>query len=165
MSDNPELVPDTILTGERLYADAIELILQSAKSELRIFDQDLSHGDFASLSKHVLLQAFLANNINSRLTIILQDTTFFKEKCPRLFNLLTIYSHKMTVLETNATAKHAKDCFILADGQHYIKRIHIDQARFRYALNDMESVEQLTSRFDELLEATQDQVSVNTIGL
>jgi hypothetical protein len=29
----------------------------------------------------------------------------------------------------------------------------------------MESVEQLTSRFDELLEATQDQVSVNTIGL
>ena len=165
MSDNPELVPDTILTGERLYADAIELILRNAQNELRIFDQDLSHGDFSSKNKHELLQAYLANNLNSRLTIILQDTSFFKEKCPRLFNLLATYSHKMTVLETNATAKHAKDCFILADGLHYIKRIHIDQARFRYALNDMESVELLGSRFDELLEATQDQVSVNTIGL
>lgn len=165
MSDNPELIPDTILTGERLYADAINIILANAKNELLIFDQDLSHGDFTSLRKHELLQTFLANNINSRLTIILQDTTFFKEKCPRLFNLLTVYSHKMTVLETNASAKHAKDCFILADGQHYIKRIHIDQARFRYALNDIESVEPLTSRFEELVEATQDQVSVNTIGL
>lgn len=165
MSDNPELVPDTILTGERLYAEAIDIILANASNELLIFDQDLSHGDFSSLRKYTLLQAFLANNINSRLTIILQDTTFFKEKCPRLFNLLTVYSHKMMVFETNSTAKHAKDCFILADGQHYIKRIHIDQARFRYALNDEESVEQLTSRFEELMEATQDQVSINTIGL
>lgn len=165
MSDNPELIPDSILTGERLYAEAMDIILANAKNELLIFDQNLSHGDFSGLHKHTLLQAFLANNINSRLTIILQDTTFFREKCPRLFNLLAIYSHKMTVFETNATAKHAKDCFVLADGQHYIKRIHIDQARFRYALSDEESVEQLASRFDELMEATQDQVSVNTIGL
>jgi len=165
MSDNPELVPNKILIGERLYAEAISIILASAKTELLIFDQDLSRGDFASLEKHDLLQNFLADNINSRLTIVLQDTNFFRDSCPRLFNLLAIYGHKMTVYETNDTAKHAKDCFILADGQHYIKRIHIDQARFKYALDDLESVEQLHTRFEELLEATQDVVAVTQTGL
>ena len=165
MSDNPELVPNKILIGERLYAEAINIILANAKTKLLIFDQDLSQGDFASLEKYKLLQNFLAANINSRLTIVLQDTNFFRDSCPRLFNLLATYGHKMTVYETNDTAKHAKDCFVLADGQHYIKRIHIDQARFRYALNDLESVELLNSRFEELLEATQDVVAVTQTGL
>lgn len=165
MNDNLELVPNKILIGERLYAEAINVILAIATKELLIFDQDLSRGDFASLEKHHLIQAFLADNINSHLTIVLQDTHYFRDSCPRLFNLLAVYGHKMTVYETNDTAKHAKDCFILADGQHYIKRIHIDQARFRYALNDAESVEVLNTRFEELLEATQDVVAVTQIGL
>lgn len=165
MSDNSELVSNKILAGERLYADAINIILENATNELLIFDQDLSRGGFASLEKYELLRNFLTVNINSRLSMILQDTAYFRDHCPRLFNLLALYGHKMTVYETNDTAKHAKDCFILADGQHYIKRIHIDQARFKYALNDLESVEPLNSRFEELLEATQDVVAVTQTGL
>ena len=71
----------------------------------------------------------------------------------------------MTVYETNHSAKHVKDCFILADNKHYIKRIHIDQARFKYALNDVEDIKVLESRFKELLEATQDVIAVTKIGL
>ena len=164
-SNNPGLTPNQILVGERLYAEAINIILANAENELLVFDQDLSHGDFASLEKYELLQSFLSKNINSHLTVILQDTQFFKEKCPRVFNLLATYGHKMTVYETNDTAKHAKDCFILADGQHYIKRIHIDQARFKYALNDQDSVELLHTRFEELQEATLEVLSVTQIGL
>ncbi len=159
------LAPKQILFGERLYAQAINLILANAQHELLIFDQDLSHGDFASLEKFEFLQSFLSNNLNSRLTIVLHSTTFFQDKCPRLFKLLAIYGHKMSVHETNDTAKHAKDCFILADGQHYIKRIHIDQARFKYALDDTDTVEQLNSRFEELLEATQNKVAATKLGL
>ncbi|MEO6117866.1 MAG: hypothetical protein ABIP37_02220 [Methylotenera sp.] len=154
-----------ILTGEGLYAEAINIVLANAKHELLIFDQDLSHGDFASLHKYQLFQQFLSQSVTSHLTIILQSTTFFNEKCPRLFSLLTTYGHKMTVYETNDSAKHAKDCFILADGLHYIKRIHIDHARFKYALNDAESVSALDSRFKELLEATHDVVTVTRLGL
>jgi hypothetical protein len=171
MSDNPELTPNEtlapnqILVGERLYANAINIVLSNAESELLIFDQDLSQGDFSSIQKYELLRQFLSNNINSRLTIILQNTTFFQEKCPRLLNLLTVYGHKMTVYETNDSAKHAKDCFVLADGQHYIKRIHIDQARFVYALNDPSSVDVLNLRFNELLEATHHMVSITKLGL
>ena len=97
-----------ILTGERLYAEVINIILASAQHQLLIFDQDLSHVDFASLEKYALIQQFLSKNITSRLTIILQSTTFFTEKCPRLFDLLALYGHKMTVHETSEAAKHAK---------------------------------------------------------
>lgn len=165
MDNFTTLVPNEIIAGERLYEAGIDLILASAQSELLIFDQDLRHGNFACVKKFELFQRFLSDNRNSRLTIVLQNTTFFQEKCPRLYKLLAIYGHKMTVYETNNTAKHAKDCFILADQQHYIKRIHIDQARFKYAFNDAESVLQLQSRFQDLLEATETTVSVTRLGL
>lgn len=165
MSNETELPQNQILNGERLYADAMDIVLANAEHELLIFDQDLSHGDYASLQKYALLKQFLSKNLMSRLTIILQSTEFFREKCPRLFDLLALYGHKMIVYETNDSAKHAKDCFVLADSQHYIKRIHIDQARFKYALNDEASVEVLDTRFKELLEATQGVVAATKLGL
>lgn len=165
MNNDSALPQNQILVGERLYAEAINVILENAQNELLIFDQDLSHGDFASTQKYALLQQFLSRNVVSRLTIILQNAASFHEKYPRLFNLLGIYGHKMAVYETNDSVKHAKDCFILADGKHYIKRIHIDQARFKYALNDADSVEILHGRFEELLEATQGMIAVTKLGL
>jgi len=166
MSDiNNKLVQNQILIGEKLYAEAINKVLANAANTLRIFDQDLSRGDFASLEKYELLRDFLSKNITSKLTIILQDTHYLVEKCPRLFGLLEIYGHKITVYETNETAKHAKDCFMLADSEHYIKRIHRDQARFKYALNDETSVAQLSIRFEELLETTQHALAVTKLGL
>lgn len=165
VTQNPELKADIILTSERLYAAAIAIILASAQHRLCIFDQDLRRGEFSSLKIYEILRSFLSSHINSQLVIVLQDTTFFREKCPRLMELLEIYGHKMTVYETNSTVKHAKDCFILADDRHYIKRIHIDQARFRYAFDDAITIDGLKSRFEELLEATQDSVSSTTLGL
>lgn len=164
-SNDLTLTPDVIMTGERLYAEAIDIVFENAQNELLIFDQDLSHGEFSSLKKFEAIKKFLSANSTSRLIIILQSTHYFYQHCPRLFNLLTTFGHKMTVFETNETAKHAKDCFILADGQHYIKRIHIDQARFKYALNDVQAVEQLNSRFQDLLEATHEPVSATSLGL
>ncbi len=165
MNQDNTLEPNKIMVGEHLYSKAISLILANAQQELLIFDQDLSHGDFASLEKYELFQQFLSSNIVSHLTIILQNTAFFQEQCPRLFSLLKTFGHKMSVHVTNDAAKHAKDCFILVDSQHYIKRIHIDQARFKYALNDRASVEMLNVRFKELQEAIGDVVTVTSLGL
>ena len=162
---NNALLPDQIIVGEHLYAEAINLILASAERELLIFDQDLSHGDFASKQKYELFQAFLNKSPSNQLTIVLQDTGFFQNKCPRLLDLLKIYGHKMTVYETNQSAKHAKDCFVLADDKHYVKRIHIDQARFRYGLDDPATAGLLNTRFKELLEATHDVVTISRLGL
>jgi len=165
VNNNDILEPNKIILGEQLYGEAINLILRSAQHKLLIFDQDLSRGEFASLEKSGVFQNFLSANIASQLTIILHDPGFLQNKCPRLLNLLEVYGHKMRVYITSASVKHAKDCFILADSQHYIKRIHIDQARFKYAFDDLQSVEVLNNRFIELLDATADTVTTKPLGL
>lgn len=165
MDEDLTLRPGEILVGEHLYAKAISQILASARQELLIFDPNLTHGDFASLEKFEILQHFLSSSPTSRLTIVLQDTSNFVVKFPRLFSLLAVYKHKIDIYETNASAKFAKDCFILADGKNYIKRIHLDQARFKYAINDITSTTALNTRFKELIEATHHVLTTSKLGL
>jgi hypothetical protein len=160
-----ELAPNTIIMGERNYEAALDIVIAAAKNELLIFDQDFEHGDYASSKRFELLFAFLSNNHLSKLTVILQNTEHFIQHCPRLFGLLKNYGHKMVVYETNGAAKVAKDCFVIADKQHYVRRFHIDQARFKYALNNVEECANLSMRFDELLDETTEAVSVTKLGL
>jgi hypothetical protein len=160
-----ELKPDTIILGERNYEAALDLVISSAEIELLIFDQDFTHGDFASLQRFNLLNDFLSKNPLSKLTIILHSTEHFVNNCPRLFELLKLYGHKMVVYETNDAAKVAKDCFVIADKRHYLRRFHIDQSRFKYALDDLEECANLNMRFDELLDETADVVSATKTGL
>ena len=160
-----KLKPDTIILGERNYEAALDLVIVRAESELLIFDQDFVHGDYASQSRYALLFAFLSKNDLNKLTIILQNTAHFANNCPRLFELLKLFGHKMTVYETNDVAKIAKDCFVIADKRHYLRRFHIDQARFKYAFDDEIEAANLLMRFDELLEETSEEISVTRLGL
>lgn len=160
-----ELEPNTIILGERNYEAALDIVIARAESELLIFDQDFERGDYASLKRFELLFAFLSKDNLSKLTIILQNTEHFIQHCPRLFELLKNYGHKMVVYETNDAAKVAKDCFVIADMQHYVRRFHIDQARFKYALNDVEECANLGMRFEELLDETAEIVSTTKLGL
>ncbi len=160
-----ELKPDTIILGERNYEAALNLVIAKAQNELLIFDQDFARGDYASTARFELLFEFLSHNDLSKLTIILQSTEHFVNNSPRLFELLKLYAHKMTVYETNNAAKVAKDCFVIADKRHYCRRFHIDQARFKYAYDDVETCASLNMRFEELLEETTGTVTVTKLGL
>jgi hypothetical protein len=160
-----ELKPDTIILGERNYEAALELVIARATDELLIFDQNFSRGDFASIKRFYALQHFLSAKPLSKLTIILQSTEHFVNNCPRLFELLRLYGHKMMVYETNDNAKIAKDCFVIADKSHYLRRFHIDQARFKFAFEDEIEAANLLTRFDELLDETADSVSATKLGL
>ncbi len=160
-----ELAPNAIILGERNYEAALNIVIAHAENELLIFDQDLERGDYASSKRFEQLFEFLSKNDLSKLTIILQNTEHFIQHCPRLFGLLKNYGHKMVVYETNDAAKVAKDCFVIADKQHYVRRFHIDQARFKYALNDAEECANLDMRFNELLDETTEAVSTTKLGL
>jgi hypothetical protein len=160
-----ELKPDTIILGERNYETALDLVIAEAKDELLIFDQDFVRGDFASQQRFELLFEFLSKNDLSKLTIILQNTAHFVNNCQRLFELLKLYGHKMTVFETNDNAKIAKDCFVIADKRHYLRRFHIDQARFKFAFDDEIEAANLLTRFNELLDETTEAVSATKLGL
>ncbi len=160
-----ELKPNTIILGERNYEAALNLVIAKAQNELLIFDQNFIRGDYTSAGRFELLFEFLSKNDLSKLTIILQSTEHFVNNSPRLFELLKLYGHKMTVFETNDAAKVAKDCFIIADKRHYCRRFHIDQARFKYTFDDEETCASLNMRFEELLEETTEAVSVTKLGL
>ena len=159
------LQANTVQTGERNYAAALELVIAAAQNELLIFDQDFSRGDYASIRRYELLRDFLSKNALSKLSIILQYAQHFASNCPRLLGLLETYGHKMTVYETNDVAKMAKDCFVIADNKHYIRRFHIDQARFKYNMDDEGEATNLIMRFDELLDETTETVSITKLGL
>ncbi len=160
-----ELAPNAIILGERNYEAALDIVIALAENELLIFDQNFEHGNYASLKRFEQLFEFLSKDNLSKLTIILQNTEHFIQHCPRLFELLKNYGHKMVVYETNDAAKVAKDCFVIADKQHYVRRFHIDQARFKYALNDVEECANLGMRFEELLDETAEIVSTTKLGL
>lgn len=160
-----DLIPDEILLGERNYEAALDLVIGSAERELLIFDEDFSKGGYASVRRFELMRDFLAKGRQNRLVIVLHDTAYFAAHCPRLCELLVTYSHVMTVYETNSQAKVAKDCFVIADQAHYLRRFHVDQARFRFAFNDADTVHMLNMRFDELLEATSQSISATVLGL
>lgn len=154
-----------ILIGERNYEAALDIVIASAVRELLIFDEDFSRGAYNSLRRYELLRDFLAGNSNNRLTIILHESAYFTAHCPRLNDLLTVYSHAMTIYVTSEQAKVARDCIVIADQKHYLRRFHVEQARFRYALNDADTASMLNSRFSELLEASNQTVTATKLGL
>jgi hypothetical protein len=160
-----KLKPNTILLGERLYEAATELLIAKAARELLIFDPDLSRGGYQSLNCFEALQSFLATGAQNRLTIVLHEAGFFTEYCPRLQELLRTYSYAIDIYLTDDSARVAQDAFVLADKAHYLHRFHINQARFKYVLDDEVSTKPLLERFEQLLEATSTKVSATASGL
>jgi len=163
--DNIELIPNTIVLGERNYVQAIDIIIEKTQQELLIFDQDLRLGDYASVQRYEAIRHFLSQKPTSQLTMVLHQADFFTTQCPRLFALLETYGHKMTVYITNDHAKIAKDCFVIADTLHYVRRIHVDQARFKFNLDDADTAAILKNRFHELLDETANTISPTQLGL
>ena len=146
------LQPNVILLGERSFEAATLLIIQRAEKELLIFDPNLSRGDYQSAAVTDALRSFLAKSRANKLTIVVHDKSFIAERCARLLNLLKIYSHSITIYETADTAKNALDAFILADKSHYLRRFHIDQARFKYVFDDVAETNALLERYEELVD-------------
>lgn len=157
------LAPDQIIIGGRAYEQALDLVIQGAKKTLSIFDQDLSQGAYASVARTEILRTFLASQ--GQLTLILHDVAFFLKHCPRLVALMQTYHHAMHVYVTDDYVKSIKDVFVIADGEAYLRRFHIDHARFKFSINDTETVGGLKIRYEELLASATHSVSVSALGL
>jgi hypothetical protein len=164
MQEN-ELKPDTVILGERNYDAALDIVFARAERELLIFDQHLKSGAYHTTARCALIETFLRKDAQNRLLMVLHEADFFTQHCPRLFGLLKTYGHAIQVLLTNDHAKVAKDCFIIADNLHTVRRVHIDHARFKYTLDDPETAATLRQRFDEILLETSEPVTASTLGL
>ena len=158
------LAQNEILQGERDYERAIDFVIAQARRELLIFDRDLAKGGYESAARHELLREFLAREIGNRITIALHDSAYFTTCCPRLHRLFAVYGHVMSVHEICDAAKAAQDCFVVADRMHYVRRFHIDHARFKYALSDDATAQALHVRFGEIMQSAK-HMPVTQLGL
>ncbi|MEN6586447.1 MAG: hypothetical protein ABFE02_10460 [Sulfuricella sp.] len=162
----PLLTPEhRRIEGQRDYEQAIDLVIEQARHNLRIFSYNLRDEAYNSLARFESLQNFLLMRRSNRLTIVLHDTDYLTRECPRMMNLLRQFSHAITVYQTNDEARGVSDPFIIADNDHYLHRFHYDHPRAGLALNDKEGALDLIRRFNEIMEASEPAAPPTTLGL
>lgn len=154
-----------MLNGEEEYEAAIDEVIGNAERTLHIFDPDLTAGGYGSVRRFESLRNFLAKNRANRLVMVLHETEFLTRHCPRLMNLLKLYSHAIAILQTHEHGRVASDPLVIADDAHYVHRFHADSARALLALHDHAGARELEERFGQLLEASSPAVSATTLGL
>jgi hypothetical protein len=167
MSDPPaEAVPERILLQARSdYAEAFERLLGLARRELRIFDPDLSELEMNSTSRVQALTRFLRGSRMHRIYIVLHDVEHVTKHCPRLIALLASYTSAILIFQTHGDAAKVQDCFVLADGDHLLRRPVRTQPRGVLVLNDPKECQPMRERFDEIWESSLPGVSAITTGL
>lgn len=154
-----------MLNGEAEYTAGVEEVIGRAEHVLHIFDINLAAGGYASPARFENLRRFLSRDRSNRLVIILHETDYLLRNCPRLVNLLKLYSHAISILETHEHARTANDPFVVADASHFVHRFHADDARALLGFDDHAEARLLEERFAQLQEASAPTVAATTLGL
>ncbi len=106
---------------------AIDELIGLAQQKLQVFDIDLSQTGWDTAARAANVVAFLRRAPSARFELIVHDTRWMEGSCPRLLNLLKLYSDAITIYRTGDEARVAMDPLVIVDGRHYLHRFHIDQ--------------------------------------
>jgi len=155
----------TLLQTKGDYQRGFGTLLGLIRRELRIFDPDLSELELNSAERVEILARFLRGGPNRRVFIALHDVDYVSKHCPRLINLLGIHASSMLIFRTIGDAAKVQDCFVLADGEHLVRRPVTVQPRGVLVINDPKECQPMRERFDEIWESSVPAVSANTTGL
>ena len=161
-----DAVPQRILLETRKdYLEGFNTLLGLARRELRIFDPDLSELEINSTNRVETLARFLRESRTHRIYIALHDVEHVIKRCPRLITLLGSFTAGMFIHRTEGDAAKVQDCFVLADGEHLVRRPVTTQPRGVLVLNDPKECQPMRERFDEIWESSIPAVSPATTGL
>jgi energy-coupling factor transporter ATP-binding protein EcfA2 len=167
MSELPDdAIPErTLLRTKSDYLKGFNRLLDLVRRELRIFDPDLSELDMNSTRRIETLTRFLRQDRARVVYIALHDIEHVTQRCPRLMTLMGSYTAGIQILRTQGDAAKVQDCFVLADGDHLVRRPVTTQPRGVLVINDPKDCQPMRERFDEIWESSVPEVSVNTTGL
>ena len=163
MADEPKPQHSPIY-GNAEYEAAIDTILRTASSRIRIFDRALGKEYNSSRRVELLRQFLLASRRNS-LHIVLHESRAMDRDCPRILRLLRTYGHSISIHETHPTAESVYDPFVIVDGDCFVHRFHFDEMRGLMAVDDPIGTHTFVERFAEIWEASSPAVSATTLGL
>jgi hypothetical protein len=150
--------------GMREYEALIDQLIPQTQRTIRIFDKTLSRA-YNSPERFEALRRFLLAGRANRLTIVLHDTAPLDRDCPRMIELIRLFSTSVKINETLKAAKQIYDPFVIFDASHYVHRFHHDHLRAAQGSNDVVGTQQLLDRYAEIWEASAPAVSANTTGL
>jgi hypothetical protein len=167
MSELPsDAVPERILLATKNeYLEGFNRLLGLVRRELRIFDPDLSELNMNSTARIETLARFLRQDRNRVVYVALHDVAHVTQRCPRLISLMGSHTAGIRIFRTQGDAAKVQDCFVLADGDHLLRRPVTAQPRGVIVINDPKECQPMRERFDEIWESSEPAVSVNTTGL
>jgi len=144
---------------------AIDQLIELAAERLLVFDRDLVEGGWNGVRRAERIAAFLRRSRNARLAMIVHDHRYLESSCPRLLDVLKVYSHAMQVWRTGPQARGANDALVIADGQHCLHRYHVDQPRATLAIASPALAKPLSARFDEIWATGEPALGGSVLGL
>ena len=145
-------------------AQAIDEVIDRASALVRVFDVDLSQAGWNGAARAERLAAFLQRR-GARLEMIVHDTRYLEQSCPRLIALLKRYGHAMTVYKTGHEARSAMDPLTIADDRHFLHRFHVDGPRAALAFDAPLAARPLVARFEEIWATGEPGLTGTVLGL
>jgi hypothetical protein len=144
---------------------AIDELIGLAQHKLQVFDVDLSQTGWNTSTRAANLAAFLRRAPAVRLELIVHDTRWMEQSCPRLMDLVRRYSSSVTVYRTGTEARVAMDPLVIADGRHFLHRFHVDQPRASLVIESPQLTGPLATRFEEIWATGEPGVPGTVLGL
>jgi len=144
---------------------AIDELIGLAQQKLQVFDIDLSQTGWDTAARAANLVAFLRRAPSTRFELIVHDKRWMEGSCPRLLNLLKLYSDAITVYRTGDEARVAMDPLVIVDGRHYLHRFHIDQPGAALVIENPQLAMPLVTRFEEIWATGEPGIAGTVLGL
>jgi hypothetical protein len=150
--------------GAREYEELIDALIPQTQRAIRVFDNGLSRAWNSPQRCEALRRFLLASRVN-RVFIVVHDAEPIERECPRVVDLVRLFSGAIRIHETLRAAKHVYDPFVVFDASHYVHRFHYRHLRAAHGANDVIGAQQLLDRHAEIWEASALAVNAGTSGL
>ena len=147
------------------YQLALERVLEQPGRELRIFDPDLKPLRLNSPARIAQLEKFLRASRTRKIYIAVHHTEHLTRHCPRMMELLKLFTHSIQINRTHEEIRDLQDAFLVLDAQHYVRRPVAEHFRGALGLNDETEAQSMRARFQEIWSASYPGVASTTIGL
>jgi hypothetical protein len=147
---------------------AIVSVLSVAQREICIFDVDpkaMKDRDLGHRDQIETLRLFFLASRDHRMRIALHDTRGIEGELPRLVALLTQFSGQMHIHRTLGRASEARDSMVIADREHFWRKLHADHPRSVLTMYDPVGTRSILERFEEIWDQSELAVTGSSLGL
>lgn len=164
-ADTPAAPEYALFESESGFQAAIDRLLSLSGRELRVFDPDLAALRLNAPERIAGIERFLRASRTRRLYLATHDTDHLSKFCPRMLGLVKRFSHAIQIQRTHEEIRGLRDCFLVLDALHFVRRPESAFWRGVICLDDRNEAYAMRARFLEIWAASYPAVPATTLGL